>query len=212
MWAVTVFCDKIPNLHHSTSEDHCGLEKPVQWAIKALLKVVGRWEEVRGSFESFPIILRPQFPFAQDTISIESFLLQVLVGTVGLNFGNMFAFHISSDNLALEPDHGHFYGIYSSSISCSPHICETINIYLKILSYFHILFGMSTPPSLYNNAQHTAQKTPPHSWISESVIHTNRTFVWLQNVGAKWIYCTGLMNTTATVQPLFLYWENCFSR
>lgn len=134
------------------------------------------------------------------------------VGKVGLNFGNMWAFYISSDNLALEPDPGLFYGICPSNISPSPHICETINIYLKILPYFHILFVMWTPPSLYNSAQHTAQRTPPHSWISESAIHTNRTFVWLQNVGAKWIYCTGLMNTTATVQPLFLYWENCFSR
>lgn len=101
---------------------------------------------MRGSladcFESFPIILRPWFLFAQDTISVESFLLQVLVGTVGLNFGNMFAFHISSDNLALEPYHGHFYGIYSIKISPFAHICVTINIYLKILSDFHILFVM----------------------------------------------------------------------
>lgn len=45
MWAVTVSVtkSKILNMRHETSEDHCGLEKPVQsWATKELLKVTLR--------------------------------------------------------------------------------------------------------------------------------------------------------------------------
>lgn len=138
------------------------------------------------------------------------FSLSNYIRCSGPEFWEFICFQHNYGNLALfGPDCDNLWN-YSSIVPLH-YKGKIINIYLKNhICIWCFWYKHTTSFTIKHNVQ--LQKTPFHLWTSESEIHTNHTFVWLQNVGAKWIYCTRLMNTTATVQLLFLYWENCFGR